>query len=351
MKVLEARNVHDALPRAISLLLANGVVRESRDGQVIQAPWPVTTVYSKPEERVMFHPERDCNPFFHLYESIWMLAGRNDVQPLLRYAKQMGAYSDDGNTFHGAYGHRWRHWPLPFMDQGMDQLGKIVDTLEHNKDDRRCVLSMWDPKRDLGNAGKDFPCNLTVTFQVSVHGKLDMVVFCRSNDIIWGAYGANAVHFSMLQEFVARMIGLEVGTYSQVSVNWHAYVAALGKVERLKDYRGVNALLNRSPYETGCVKVRHLPLSNTLQSVLRVMNIADFGSWGTTPANRWERVAINVLHAHDVYVNNGAPERYEVAINILNQDLDDINVDWNVAAREWIKRRQLAWQAKMERKA
>ena len=33
--------------------------------------------------------------------------------------------------------------------------------------------------------------------------KLCMTVCNRSNDMLWGAYGANVVHMSMLQEFVA----------------------------------------------------------------------------------------------------------------------------------------------------
>ena len=44
------------------------------------------------------------------------------------------------------------------------------------------------------------------------NGRLQMTVHCRSNDIIWGTYGANAVHFSILQEYVAARIGVDLGT-------------------------------------------------------------------------------------------------------------------------------------------
>ena len=69
MKVLQVRNVHEALPRALQLLDREGIRRESRNGPVIQGP-PVATVYMHPWERVLFWPERDANPFFHLYESL-----------------------------------------------------------------------------------------------------------------------------------------------------------------------------------------------------------------------------------------------------------------------------------------
>jgi hypothetical protein len=50
-----------------------------------------------------------------------------------------------------------------------------------------------------------------------------MIVFNRSNDIIFGCYGANAVHFSFLQEYIACCCGLSLGTYTQLSSDFHAY--------------------------------------------------------------------------------------------------------------------------------
>jgi hypothetical protein len=47
----------------------------SRAGDVLVAPHPVMSVTSIPTERVLFDPARDANPFFHLFESLWMLAG------------------------------------------------------------------------------------------------------------------------------------------------------------------------------------------------------------------------------------------------------------------------------------
>jgi hypothetical protein len=65
MKILQARNVHDALPHALKLLEQEGIETPSRNGPVLQAPWPVTTVYSHPCERVLFHPERDDFAAWH----------------------------------------------------------------------------------------------------------------------------------------------------------------------------------------------------------------------------------------------------------------------------------------------
>ena len=218
MHTLIGRNVHDLFYKGMLLLKGAGYRRDSRNGPVFQAGMPVASTYLHPQERVFLAPWRDANPFFHLYEGLWMLAGREDVAPLAAFVKRMRTFSDDGETLHGAYGFRWRR------KFGFDQLDLIISALHRNPEDRRQVLQMWSAQDDLGRNGKDLPCNLMVTFQVAPDGRLDMSVFCRSNDMIWGAYGANVVHFSMLQEYVATSLGRKMGTYTQMSVNFHAYV-------------------------------------------------------------------------------------------------------------------------------
>jgi len=101
MKVIEARNVHQALPKALRLLQLHGQPRPSRNGDVLVAPWPVTTVYEQPTERLTFWPQRDVNTAFLLAEALWMLQGRNDLGLPQRYIKDFGRYSDDGQTLLG----------------------------------------------------------------------------------------------------------------------------------------------------------------------------------------------------------------------------------------------------------
>lgn len=218
MQVVKVRNVNIALPLGITLLYEEGVFRESRAGAVIEYPGVVATVYSNPKERVLFSPERNANPFFHFMEGLWMLAGRNDVDSIAHYVKRMGKFSDDNITLHGAYGYRWRNW------FNRDQLLEVITRLQTFPEDRRIVLTMWDPNDDLilhGRA-KDVPCNTHIYFKLR-DNKLHMTVCCRSNDIVWGAYGANAVHMSMLQEFIANAINAEMGVYVQISDSYHAY--------------------------------------------------------------------------------------------------------------------------------
>ena len=145
-----------------------------------------------------------------------MLQGRKDLAPLAHFVKSMEDFSDDGETLWGAYGQRWRTY------FHKDQLDSIIKILKTDPDDRRCVLQMWDANKDLGREGKDLPCNTNIYFKIRDEA-LQMTVCCRSNDMLWGTYGANAVHMSMLQEYMAEAIGVEIGTYYQISDSFHVY--------------------------------------------------------------------------------------------------------------------------------
>lgn len=245
MFIIDARNVNDAYAEATYKMSMVGVPKDSRVGKTLSAPWPVMTVYRRPTERMLMDFERDANPFFHIFEGIWMLAGRNDVAWLAQFNPRMAEFSDDGVTFHGTYGFRWReHF-------GVDQLKCLIQELRANKGSRRIVLAMWDPGADLGKiaTGLDVPCNTTVYLLVR-EGVLDMTVCCRSNDIIWGCYGANAVHMSMLQEFIAQAISMPVGRYYQISNDWHIYEQHFHLLGKLP--------LESYPYPSG-----HVPLTNS----------------------------------------------------------------------------------------
>ena len=215
-----ARNVSEALYIGLMLLQDKGEWVESRSGHVIEYPSPVMTVYKRPEERVLFYPSRDANPFFHLFEALWMLAGRDDLKFVSRFNKRMKDFSDDGVTLNGAYGYRWKEY------FSKNQLDLLIFHLREQPESRRAVLQMWSTD-DLSKtfnepSCKDVPCNTQIYFKIK-HGRLQMTVTCRSNDIIWGTYGANAVHFSILQEYIAARVGVEMGTYYHLSDSFHAY--------------------------------------------------------------------------------------------------------------------------------
>jgi thymidylate synthase len=258
MRVIEGQDVNEMYWRGMQMLRVEGRKEDSRNGPVLVMPTPVTSVYKKPQQRVILDQRRKANPFFHLYESLWMLAGRDDVAALNRYITDFGTrFAERDGRIHGAYGHRWR------KAIGFDQLSAIVERLKANPRDRQAVLQMWDANdghvltnnwqaplsNDLRGDWKDRPCNTHVYFRIrneplgqeQTEDFLDMLVSCRSNDIIFGAYGANAVHFSVLQEYMAGRIGCSIGTMTQMSFNYHAYSTIfemMQPVNILETYQG-----------------------------------------------------------------------------------------------------------------
>lgn len=325
MKTFKVRNVHEALARGIDSIRTIGIKQESRNGDTLEFPEPVTTTYLKPKERVLFQEERDANPFFHLMESLWMLAGRNDVRFVTQYVKTMSDFSDDGKTFNGAYGYRWRY------HFNTDQLPIIIRRLKENPEDRRCVLAMWDGFHDLDLDTKDQPCNTSIYFKIR-DGKLNMTVCNRSNDMIWGAYGANAVHFSILQEYMASMIGVEVGVYNQVSDSLHVYMNPVW--DRVKDID----LSLFSPYDQG--DMTPYPLVKDTVTWEAELNTFMFMAEDSHPpdvGHRWmnsffPEVAIPMDFAYKLY-----------KAGKIQKALDEISKckaeDWRIACTMWIMRR------------
>jgi len=275
MRVIEARNVNDAYRQGIQLVRSEGVLEESRAGQVLVMQSPVATVYSRPRERVLLEPQRAANPFFHLMESIWMLAGRRDATWLDQYVADFSSRfaEDDGNA-HGAYGHRWRrHFFHPGYtgDENsvhpamLDQLLMAGEILLKNPTSRQAVISMWDPAVDLGAVKKDICCNDLIMLRsrrdhIDDCWELDITVLCRSNDLIWGLAGANAVHMSMVHEVLAQLSGMRTGRYTQFSNNYHAYTDVLDRVAS----RTLAPLSEWDAYSRG--EVAHQPLFLSDQS-------------------------------------------------------------------------------------
>ena len=325
-------NVTEALPLIVEDIKLHGNLIDTRNGPAYEFPYPMVITYRKPRERVLFCPIRDANPFFHFMESMWLLAGRKDVHWIAKFNKRMKEYSDDGQTFHGSYGHRWRH----HFD--FDQLKIVVDRLRKYPNDRRTVLTMWDPRSDLTphNGHADLPCNTHVYFKLR-DGVLDMTVCNRSNDLIWGALGANVVHMSYLQEYIARHVEAEVGTYTQFTNNLHAYKNILDKLEGLQErnlykLNGIGPTVTFSFIETFDKELQQFmnyPYGhvNYQNGVFEELVIPMYDAWFC-----WQ----DAKTGYTEYQEDSYNERVDEALNHCKRIVDE---DWRTACIEWLERR------------
>lgn len=398
---LTFRNVNEAFTRIVDGI-GNGTIPTytcaSRAGEVMMIEEPVTITYTNPRERVLFNTARDANPVFHLYESLWMLAGREDTAPLDYYSSNYSKQVQDAGSpnANGAYGNRWRNWKVPTKRQSYgygieevewhskDQLKVIADHLRRKPESRRAVLEMWSVHSDLLRieTSKDVCCNTHVYFSVEqgvcqkckgtgivggfdeypcsvCHGKphdqpalLNITVCNRSNDLVWGMLGANVVHFSFLQEYMARSIGLKVGKYHQFTNNLHVYTSNWKPGPWLhcmnsrddnvvNDYRHlflpgnvVHAAIARGEWEP-------VPLVNDVSKFdEEVRNFVELNMNGEhiDQHRRWKEpfldtVAQKACHAFHMYKVGDFKSALAWADEIASED-------WRIACRAWIERRQ-----------
>ena len=329
-----ARNVSEALYLGLTHLDQSGIWQASRSGRVIEYPAPVVTTYTRPEERVLFYPSRDANPFFHLFEALWMLGGREDLFYIQQFNKRMEDFSDDRKTLNGAYGYRWReYW-------ANDQLNLLVSHLTDHPDSRRAVLQIWavdDLEKIVDTPHcKDVPCNTQVYFKIR-NGRLNMTVSCRSNDIIWGTYGANAVHFSILQEYMAARLGIPMGIYYHLSDSFHAYEDVYKKTLDVLHYKNEGDTLWYDSY-LGWNQGMHYspePMFTNIERIdqdLQNFLVAPFYShkW----ANKFfPETALPMLQAWGAHKEKDydLAKKYCQSITAL---------DWRKAAIEWLERRK-----------
>ena len=379
---LKFRNVNDAfetLMRRIETGAIPTVKRDSRNGPVRVIPEPLTITYERPYERVLLNPARDCNPFFHLYEAMWMLAGRNDVESLAFYNPRMREFSDDGKTLNGAYGYRWRYYDNSGRTyySTVDQLNVLIGHLKECPNSRRAVLQMWDVEDDLLKIGegnctctaskdhypgcrvhrqsKDVCCNLSVKFSLRktctqlpdyadktdgiYEDVLDMTVFNRSNDLLWGTLGANYVHFSFLQDYVASALGVQIGVYNQISDDAHVYEERftpekwfdktyIGDIFAYKDYRHSNlyVLDRRERFDRRC----NILVDNHPTRLLKGQRQEHEGWVDNTFIDNTVEPALVAFFEYKEL------KETETAIETARTIQEP---DWQVACVEWLKRR------------
>jgi thymidylate synthase len=161
--------------------------------------------------------------FSCLGEFLWYMSGSNSLEVIKYYIKDYGKYSDDGMTIFGAYG------PRLFDKGGIDQLAYVVAKLKTNPASRKAVIQLFDAG-DVVEHHEDVPCTCTLQF-VARANKLHLHVNMRSNDAFKGL-PHDVFSFTMLQEFVARNLGLGLGHYHHTVGSLHLYTGDLPKAEQ-----------------------------------------------------------------------------------------------------------------------
>lgn len=323
------RNITDALLSVLRSIEVEGdtvVARGQEQREILSS----LTKIRNPSERFLVMPGRRNNVFAQLAETVWVLAGRDDLDFLSFYLPRAEEFSDDGKTWRAAYGPRIRNW-----GGNVDQVASVVDRLSEDSNTKRAVISIFDPSSDFGST-KDVPCNNWLQF-IQRDGRLDLHVTVRANDAIWGFSGINFFEWSVLHEIVSRSLGWEMGTLSWYVGTFHVYERHYGVAEKLCKTTDL-----QSPYEFGIpptkIEATVASLDQTLSEVFAAEEQARQGNFDA--AKRTEsriecpffKLTATMLRLYNgLKIGNDAS-----AIGDVLEDLGD--TDFYIAAVEFICR-------------
>ena len=120
------RNITHALVNTVNNIMINGNDVGSRDQEQREVLSTLTKI-SHPTERFLVLPHRNNNVFAQVAETMWVIAGRDDLHFLKHYLPRAEEYSDDSLTWRAAYGPRLRKWKGK-----VDQLQGVVNRLRED---------------------------------------------------------------------------------------------------------------------------------------------------------------------------------------------------------------------------
>jgi len=161
-----------------------------------------------------------------IHELLWFLKGDTNVKYLNDNKVTIwDEWADVNGNLGPIYGHQWRSWDAE--NHSIDQIDEIINTLKHNPDSRRMIVSAW-------NVGKLHemklpPCHLLFQFYVA-NGTLSCQLYQRSADIFLGV-PFNIASYALLTMMIAQVSGLKPGEFIHTLGDAHIYLNHMEQVK------------------------------------------------------------------------------------------------------------------------
>ena len=208
----EANSLDDLLHDAYEYIIEHGHPVTSTKGDSIETIG-ATLVLEQPLNRLS-RTESRYKYLTPLAELCWYLGGTNEAANIVPYIELYEDYVEEGLVY-GGYGPR-------LFGQGVNaQVMNAISALRERSSSRRVVIQILDKEDMLPPRHEDIPCTCTIQFLVR-DGAVHAVASMRSNDA-WFGLVHDVFAFTMLQELVARDLGVEVGTYTHFAASLHLY--------------------------------------------------------------------------------------------------------------------------------
>lgn len=302
-----------------------------------------------PTDRYIRVPERKWSKTLGWIESLWLARGENWLEMPVSYVKNLMNFSDDGVTMRAGYGPRLRYFgahnsmylaksgqvyrnqyvvrpgyrPDPLAT--VDQLRFVVEKFREDLGTREAVITIHDPLADDFTEAngfqvlldtKDTPCTRSIHFMV-VDGRMNCYVDIRSNDLIWGFSAVNVFNFTLMQEYIAAIVGVPVGEYFHKADNLHIYEGSLPMVKAiaatdikespterftytptyhtLEEFDSLIEAL--SAFERGCRGEIDLPFDDE-EALARIEAIKDplFQDWARVIYRKWNKKSVKFIN-------------------------------------------------------
>lgn len=212
----EAETLDDLLVKVFQLLLNDDDLVGASRGDFRELPG-VLLQLQNPRARLS-RSEMRGKVFSALGELMWYLSGKNDLDFTKYYlGNQYEDESDDGMTVRAGYGERL----FNLRGSGINQIANVIGLLKRKRTTRQAVVQLFDGE-DIAKRYCSVPCTCTLQFLLRQE-KLHMFVSMRSNDAYLGL-PHDVFTFTMLQEIIARSIGVDIGVYKHFVGSFHLYV-------------------------------------------------------------------------------------------------------------------------------
>lgn len=166
-----------------------------------------------PRDRIVHSSIRPFNLQFAIANTLWTLSGSDSLEPIQHYNARGKLFSSDGVTLEGAMGAR-------IFSSHDAQFDRVLDLLGSHRTSRRAMIQVFLPV-DLQGLPRDTPCATGLHYLVRKN-QLHSVTFMRSQNAA-RLLTYDVFLFSMIQEYLAGLLDVELGTYTHMVSSLHYY--------------------------------------------------------------------------------------------------------------------------------
>ena len=175
-----------------------------------------------------------------IHELIWLLSGNTNIKYLTDNNVHIwDEWADKDGYLGPVYGYQWRN----FNGEGIDQIKDVIERIKKNPQDRRLIVSAWNPAQIDKMALP--PCHCFFQFDVTPDGRLNCQLYQRSCDMFLGV-PFNIASYSLLTMMIAQVTGLKAGEFVHTLGNAHIYS---------NHFEQVKQQLARDPYPLPQMKI------------------------------------------------------------------------------------------------